>query len=408
MLRAFFILILVIYFLISIFLPNLSLRQNALFIGIPLVILFFLLLLKKILSGFKLYKFLNPAHLYLIFLSIPTLIGFLNGNNTPYLIGDLWQVIFILLILNVVVELVKDKEDICRLFEFIILLTIIDVLIYFVKITVSGYFRSLSLSSMILVPLLFYYLIYVYRKHKWIYGVFLFLASYHLILTRTRTYWIGAFLGILLIILFFSFKKLSQPKTIAVSSFIILLFVIFQIAILKSNLASNDLDLVRIISSRIKDFKTIEFTGELGSFEGRILEGKEIISEYNNFTIINKLIGKGFGAFYENPRFELAPKEGPFAPSPHFIHITYLDILFYQGVLGLFFFFYFIVSAFFVAYKSNRLKKIINSNIYINKLSIIMILVFLCISLGANYIWFNLYFSIFLAIPFAHYKIVSR
>ena len=396
--RKVFTLILMVYLSTSLFL-QLTLIQNALLLGIPLLILALILFFKKLLSGFKLYKFLNPAYLYLIFLPIPAIIGFLNKNNHTYLIGDLWQVVFILLILFFVIELTKDKKDIERLFKFVILFCSLDIIVYFVRIGISGYFRTYSLSSMILAIICFYLLIYSKRRNGRVCGIFLLVSLIHLILTQTRTYWLGAIFGILIIILSNNLRKLLKPKIIGIFVLTVLLLAGYSFIIPKTRLANTEFDPTYVITHRIDSLRAEKFiTG--GSFKGRIMEAKEIVSEYKDFPILNKLVGAGFGSIYESPRREYKP-----TASVHHIHVTYADILFYQGIIGLILFLWFIIYTLFIAWKNKKSKSEI-VDIDINKLSVILILVFLFISLGANYIWANMIFSLLIGIIYAYRKLI--
>lgn len=296
-------------------------------------------------------------------------------------------------------ELVKDRRDIEKLFKFIILLCSLDIIFYFIKIGISGYFHTWSLSSMILTIICFYLLIYSKRRNKRFYTFFLLLSSAHLILTQTRTYWLGALLGIALILLFNSFKRLLRLKAIGGFVLITLLLLSYILIIPKTRLANTEFDFPYIITHRIGSLRAEKFiTG--GSFKGRVIEAEEVISEYKDFPILNKLAGAGFGAIYESPRREYKP-----TASIHHIHLTYLDILFYQGIIGLILFFWFIVYTISTGWKNKKLRDE-NVDTNINSLCIILILVFLFISLGANYIWANMIFSILVGLIHASHKLI--
>lgn len=401
--RALFALALVFYLVFSTLLIPLTLVQSALLFGTPFLAIFLLLVLKRFLSGLTIPRVLGPVCLYLAYLAVPTVIGLLNGNNLRYLLGDLWQVFFMLLITFIVVDLVKSSKDIDNLFRFLVLWCTLDVLFGMLRVAIFGYQRITSGSSMILVIICFHSLV---RRNKTLkYPVILLtLSLIHLVFTETRTYWVGALFGMLLVLLLGDFKRLFRARCL-VSVAVIAVFLAGYLAVVaRTNLAGTGFNLVGIISHRM-DLLMSERTRPAGSLEGRIVQAQYILDGYKQSSVLTKLLGNGFGASYSGAEREM--KTYRLKEDIHHIHITYVDIIFFQGALGLSVFTTFILVTIRYGYRNQKFgSPIVDRDI--NRVSVILILVFLLISLAANYIWYNTFFSVLMAIIFGYRQITFK
>lgn len=309
--------------LITFFLVIPSLAQ---FLDINKIVIVMLLLLTIILVSFVLsLKYLTKRadlkiSYYEVFFIIVTLkisligllVGFLNDNNLIYLLGDFWQFVIISLLFIILLMIRTTPQQIQNeIMSAAIILAFIETLFMLV-----GYKdRSLTFITMLSIPYCIFNIIQskTIKKSE----LFLFiLFTVHILVSSTRTLWIGAILGILILSIYIFiinrkyFLKLSK----------IILFSMLSIGLLIFSL-----NLGEQILERISPSKTA-WTPEL-SVQGRNLEA---IGAFNTTISQSPVYGLGLGAEFDNPRAQVEV-----VMENHFIHNIYAMIFLRTGSLGL-------------------------------------------------------------------------
>lgn len=307
-------------------------------IGLLLISISYGLVLKKTMSNTSIVRLSSTDRLMTLFFLFSLLSGFiglLHSNKFTYLIGDVLRYSLLPLSYFIARNFI-NKQNITRLFYFILALEIIDSLIklfidmYLIKIGIlfqPGFSRGLAASFLPLIVALLKINDNHNLKptHRVFWFVVFFINSITIVISMYRAYWLVMLLSIALV-LFLNRKPFNFIKQIIKISVVSLIIFLILMPIY------NDLPdvIIKKISDRLESSTDSRTDWSLSYRKEEI---KHVLMHFEKEgTLLDYIVGFGAGAEYY---LGLANRvEGSDSSYSHFVHNTYFSIFLRAGLIG--------------------------------------------------------------------------
>jgi O-antigen ligase len=280
-----------------------------------------------------------PIYAFSVLLFGSAFHGMLRNNEILYIIGDLFQALEFCIFFVLTTIAIRNKKQIELLLWGILISSIATSLLEIMMIF-TGSARRVRIDSAVIprigncigffLALEFPVLVCLYmylgnKKHKLPLATLISLFGLTLILTFTRTLWIGAFTA-LLFVTFVIRSGLGKMKIIlALISIVVILFIVTLPVQYLSKFASKSL--YELVMGRLAFTLTQIFSPQSPVQVTRL---NELIGVFKAITR-SPIIGLGLGATYWGPTGKV---ESIFLQK-HFIHNSYAQIALRMGLLGL-------------------------------------------------------------------------
>jgi O-antigen ligase len=281
--------------------------------------------------------------LWLVVIFISLFYGLYRGNETRYLIGDLYKFVEIISVFWLTTFIVKTGRQIRFLiwgFLFVVLvLGAIDLMTFFSRVSLVGGVlgarvrAGAQFSSIFAIILVITLILHQKRRRARAILTFLGFAFFlSFIVSFLRTGYIVLPIALIVVLLLYFYRNgsrsLAGAKNLVLLLTFLLVFLVLSSMIITST--NPDIDLVEATFARLGSLVEPTTTGS--PWGVRILEIRSIIS---GALTESPLFGNGLGGKY----FSASGFTGEFKWSEkHYVHNNYFDFIMRTGILGLFVF----------------------------------------------------------------------
>ena len=264
---------------------------------------------------------------------------YFKGNETRYLIGDLYKFVEIISVFWLATFIVRTRKQIRFLiwgFLFAVLIFgAIDSMIFFTRTSLVGDIlearvrAGAQFSSIFAIILVITLILYEKKRRTRI--ILTFLGSvffFSFIISFLRTGYIALPIALIVVLLLY-FRKNKARSLRGAKNLIFLLVFLLAFSTFSSIIIMNtnpDIDLIKATFVRLGTFTDSTTDSPLGV---RMLEIRSIIS---SVLVRSPLIGNGLGGEYYS--FIETP-QGLRWGLTHYVHVNYFDFLVRTGILGL-------------------------------------------------------------------------
>lgn len=264
---------------------------------------------------------------------------YVKGNETNYLMGDLYKFVEIISVFWLTTFLVKTQKQVRFLvwgFLFAILIFgAVDSMLFFARASLIGgalaarVRAGAQFSSIFALLLIIALMLHEKRMGRKIILAFLgFVFFFSFFISFLRTGYIALPIALIVILVLY-FRKHKARVLKGTMSFIFLFVFILAFLAFFGIIITNinpDIDIIEATFARLASLGGSATDSPLGV---RILEVRSII---NDVLVKNPLLGNGLGGQYYSA---IETPEGLEWRLTHYIHINYFDFLARTGILGL-------------------------------------------------------------------------